>query len=77
MGNSFIQTAIIKLDPKTKFYMYNAGQKKRNSELRILRDPPKGGGSTLKTVQQSTTFKVDLPLPGSSQKINGSELRFF
>ncbi len=25
----------------------------------------------------STTFKVDLPLPESSQKIHGSELRFF
>ncbi len=26
--------------------LYNAGQKKRNSELRIFRVPPEGGGST-------------------------------
>ena len=55
---------------------YNAGQKKHNSEVRIFRVPPEGGGSTLNTAQH-TTFKVDLPLPGSSQKIQGSELRFF
>ncbi len=57
-------------------FNYNAGQKKRNSELRIFGAPPEGGGSTLKTVQH-TTFKVGLPLPGNSQKIHGSELRFF
>ena len=57
---------------------YNAGQKKRNSDLRIFHAPPDGGGSTLNTVQHTQTiFKVDLPLPGSSQKIHGSELRFF
>ncbi len=32
---------------------YNAGQKKRNSESRIFRDPPEGGGSTLNTVQHT------------------------
>ncbi len=33
--------------------VYNAGQKKRNSELRISRAPREGGGSTLNTVQHT------------------------
>ena len=64
---------------------YNAGQKKRNSELRIFRAPPEWGGLTLNTVHHTQgNFKTAchfwkryLPLPGSSQKIHGSELRFF
>ncbi len=32
---------------------YNAGQKKRNSELRIFRVPPEGGGSILNTIQHT------------------------
>ncbi len=33
--------------------IYNAGQKKRNSELRIFRAPPEGGGSTFNMVQHT------------------------
>ncbi len=36
-----------------KLFLYNAGQKKPNSELRIFRDPPEGGGSILNTVQHT------------------------
>ncbi len=35
------------------FIVYNAGQKKRNSESRIFRVPPEGEGSTLNTVQHT------------------------
>ncbi len=61
---------------------------KRNSELGIFGGPPEGGGPALNIMQhfqgnfknasqKSTTFKVDRPLPESSQQINDSELRFF
>ncbi len=52
---------------------YNAGQKKRNSDLRIFQaqHPPPGWRGL------NFEHKVDLPLPGSSEKIHGLELRFF
>ncbi len=62
---------------------YNAGQKKRNSELRIFRVPPEGGGSTLNTVQHTQCNSKFNHLQSWStssrelRKINGSELRFF
>ena len=63
-------------------FLYNAGQKKPNSKLRIFHAPPDGGGSTLNTVQHTQgNFKTApqfwkrfLPYflrnPGSSEGIS-------
>ncbi len=43
----------INYNPDVIGQLYNAGQKKRNSELRMFHAPHDGGGSTLNTVQHT------------------------
>ena len=50
---------------------HNAGQKKRNSELRIFHAPADGGGPTVNTVRNEQKL-IGFLLVGSSQKIYGS-----